>query len=294
MTSTDGKSLETLVKLIEGSLIPKGYVIESRERVYNDAGIQIAEFDIVITGKLGSTQLKWLIECRDRPSEGPAPAEWIEQLVGRLQRFNFNKVMAVSSTGFSDGAIEEARRTGIDIRAMHSLTYESVMDWLPFNAPLVINQGIYDSAYLQLTNITPEELENLNTSLEKINPLTQIIFDTTTGETFSIVQFWQAIRNKNPQLFNDLVSNGGSKSLTITDACEEGRYEVRVGSYSASLVQVHFAAHLTSVIPQMPLTEVHDYSVPGGESIATVAKWKGQEGSIITEMTFIGYRKASE
>lgn len=294
MTSIDGKPLENLVKLIEGSLIPKGFVIESRERVYNDAGIQIAEFDIVIIGRLGSARLKWLIECRDRPSEGPAPVEWIEQLVGRRQRFNFDKVMAVSSTGFSDGAKEEARRTGIDIRAMDSLTHESVMSWLPLNAPLIVNQGLYDSVHLHLASITPQELENLNAKLKAIDPQTQILFDATTGETLSIAQHWQAILNKNQQLFNDLIPNGESKSLTVTDIGEEGRYEIRVSPYSASLVQTDFLAHLSIVIPQMPLTEIHEYSEPDGESIATIAKWKGQEGGVITEITFIGYRKTPE
>src|ERR671918_3202396 len=100
MTNT-GKSLEKLVKQIEELLLPKGFYIRSNERVYNDEGIQIAEFDIEITGMLGSTPIKWLIECRDRPAQGPAPGSWIEQLVGRRARFRIDKVTAVSTTGFS-------------------------------------------------------------------------------------------------------------------------------------------------------------------------------------------------
>lgn len=122
----DGSELERLVKIIEGCVLSKGFSVESRKPVYNDRGIQIAELDIVITGKIGSATFKWLIECRDRPSDGPAPGSWIEQLAGRRSRFNFDKVMAVSTTGFAIGAKEEAERTGIDLRLFQNLTYDEV------------------------------------------------------------------------------------------------------------------------------------------------------------------------
>jgi hypothetical protein len=79
--SNDGKQLENLVALIEKLLLPKGFEVKPNTRVYNEDGVQIAEFDIEIRGKLGSTEIAWLIECRDRPGQGPAPGGWIEQLV---------------------------------------------------------------------------------------------------------------------------------------------------------------------------------------------------------------------
>src|SRR5262245_21553905 len=101
--SKSGYWLEELVKDIERKLLPNGFTVVSRKRVYNAAGNQIAEFDIEISGNLGSSPIKWLIECRDRPSEGPAPVSWIEQLVGRRSRFKFNQITAVSTTGFATG-----------------------------------------------------------------------------------------------------------------------------------------------------------------------------------------------
>jgi hypothetical protein len=47
--------------------VPNGLEIEARERVLDDARRQIAEFDVVIRGNVGSTDFTWLIECRQKP-----------------------------------------------------------------------------------------------------------------------------------------------------------------------------------------------------------------------------------
>ena len=116
-----GKPLERLVRAIEEQMLPEGFNVSSNERVIED-GVQLAEFDIVISGRLGSTDFKWLIECRDRPSQGAAPGAWIEQLVSRRSRFNFDKVIAVSTSGFAEGATKYASHEGIHLRTVTETT----------------------------------------------------------------------------------------------------------------------------------------------------------------------------
>src|SRR5262245_40026896 len=128
----DGKWLENLVRRIEALFLPQGLLIKSNRKEFreiNGKRSQIAEFDIEIRGRLGSTDVVWLIECRDRPSEGPAPGEWIEQLVGRRKRFGFTKVIAVSTTGFAPGALEYATEEGIELKHVHEITAEGVRSW---------------------------------------------------------------------------------------------------------------------------------------------------------------------
>lgn len=120
----DGKQLEGLVAFVEKTLLPQGFDVKTNQRIFNEEGVQIAEFDIEIRGKVGSTEIAWLIECHDRPSHGSAPASWIEQLVGRRSRFGFNKVTAVSTTGFALGAIEFAQLQGIEIREVKALSHD--------------------------------------------------------------------------------------------------------------------------------------------------------------------------
>ncbi|MES2440056.1 MAG: hypothetical protein V4584_13390, partial [Verrucomicrobiota bacterium] len=127
---SDGKQLESLVSYLEESLKPKGFEVEKNDKVFDDDGNQIAEFDIIVSGKFGSTEMRWLIECRDRPSAGAAPGSWIEQLVGRRSRFGFNKVTAVSTTGFAPGLIEYAKREGIELRTVSEVSPEEFSSWI--------------------------------------------------------------------------------------------------------------------------------------------------------------------
>jgi hypothetical protein len=117
-----GKMLENLVEAFERLLTPAELNVEINDKVFNDEGIQIAEFDIIISGDLGSSSLRWLIECRDRPSQGAAPLSWIEQLYGRRAFHNFDKVFAVSTTGFAPGAVEKAKQNGIILRTVDSVS----------------------------------------------------------------------------------------------------------------------------------------------------------------------------
>ena len=119
--SNDGKALEKIVADLETLTLGKGFTVTPNDKVFDEDGNQIAEFDIKIEGKDGSTFFRWLIECRDRPSKGPAPSSWIQQLSGRRELFDFDKVIAVSTTGFSPGARKSARKLRVTLREVTSL-----------------------------------------------------------------------------------------------------------------------------------------------------------------------------
>jgi hypothetical protein len=51
-------------------------------------------------------------------------------LVGRRERFKFDKVTAVSTTGFSGGAKLFAAEKGIELRRVTDSTPQALRDWL--------------------------------------------------------------------------------------------------------------------------------------------------------------------
>jgi hypothetical protein len=160
----DGKDLENLAALIESVHLPEGFLIERNLKPRDEYGNQIAELDVVISGRIGSTPFKMLIECRDRPSDGAAPGSWIEQLATRKRRFDFNTVIAVSSTGFAPGAPQLAEDENIILRTMNELTPDDVSSHIPFFCPIVMNEPRVKSIAVHLET-TPSQTVQQNRSL---------------------------------------------------------------------------------------------------------------------------------
>jgi hypothetical protein len=68
-----------------------------------------------------------LLECRDH--EHPQDVQWIEELIGRRQSLVAQAVMAVSSSGFTKGALAKAAKHGVAVRDFRSLTDAEVQAW---------------------------------------------------------------------------------------------------------------------------------------------------------------------
>jgi hypothetical protein len=123
----DGKRLEALVSFIEKQLASDRTTVRTNVKEY-DQGISVAEFDIVVETCTVAGPYKWLLECRDRPRAGAAPASWIEQLIGRRIAHEFDRVTAVSTTGFAHGAAILATKHGIELREVRELEPEQ-FEW---------------------------------------------------------------------------------------------------------------------------------------------------------------------
>lgn len=216
MTS-DGKQLESLVSFVEEILIPQGFNVKTNTKVYNDEGIQIAEFDIEVRGKLGTTDLAWLIECRDRPSQGPAPGAWIEQLVGRRSRFGFNKVTAVSTTGFAAGAKEFAESQGIELREVEKLTPDYFADWLVLREiTSTTRKTILNHATILINkNENPDRREELKRVISQLAGDVPILRSVKTGEQSPLKNAFLGAVSQAGGLFDDIKPNGSGKKIKL-------------------------------------------------------------------------------
>ncbi|MDZ4074865.1 MAG: hypothetical protein U1E04_08970 [Hylemonella sp.] len=126
----DGRALEELVEYVEKTLANEGFQVNVNRKIHNDEGVQIAEFDVTVKGRFGSTEISWLIECRDRPSSGKAPGEWIYALAGKRDVHQFNKVTAVSTMGFSPAAVLAAEKLDVELREVAATSPEAFSSWL--------------------------------------------------------------------------------------------------------------------------------------------------------------------
>src|SRR5205809_423690 len=98
-----GRFLEILVAQLEGLLAPEGIVVTSPE-VFRQNGKIIAEIDVTLRGKFGSSEIFVGLECRARPGDGPQGVPWIRDIKGKKDQCGVDKMIAVSTTGFVPGA----------------------------------------------------------------------------------------------------------------------------------------------------------------------------------------------
>lgn len=118
---------QTLIKTIYEQIVTEGgSVTESGMVLDKEAGI-LREVDILVKYKYAGHEFSFIVECRDRSRT--ETVEWIDGLIGKTKSLNVNKVIAVSSKGFTASAEKKARENGIE-----TLTLEEAneTDWAKF------------------------------------------------------------------------------------------------------------------------------------------------------------------
>lgn len=278
--AADGKHLEALVAYVEKTLLPEGFAVSTNEHVFNEEGLQIAEFDIEIRGKVGSTVIAWLIECRDRPSSGPAPGSWIEQLVGRRTRFGFNKVTAVSTTGFAVGAAEFAKAQGIELREVKALAPEEFADWLAIrHINHIVRHTTLIHASLLIEESEPEERQRaLADFLSKIDRNLAFLKSPNSGITITPALAFSSAAEKTKGLFDDLVANGPEKRIQLrANYPDDDYFVVETDKGPVPLRGINFIGEIRLKETLLPLMFTAEYRhTDTGEAISQVASFAPQ------------------
>lgn len=279
MTS-NGKQLEALVAYVESTLLPEGFSVTKNERIINDEGIQIAEFDIEIQGKVGSTDFAWLIECRDRPTSGPAPGSWIEQLVGRRTRFDFNKVTAVSTTGFSQGAIDFANEQGIELREVKTLAPEEFADWLRIrHIHHIVRHTMLIHATFLIDEAENEERERaLSNFLSNIKEDAAFLKLSQTSKAITPAHAFSNAAGRIDGVFDDLVKNGPEKRISLrVNGTDDNHYAIETTEGPIRLRAIDFDGSVCLKETLLPLIESAEYlHVDTGKAISQVASFAPQ------------------
>ena len=68
-----------------------------------------------------------IIECRIHKAK--QDVKWIEELIGRRTSLNADSVVAVSASGFTSGAVRKARKYGVILNDLLSLTDNEIISW---------------------------------------------------------------------------------------------------------------------------------------------------------------------
>jgi hypothetical protein len=273
---SDGKQLEALVSFVEETLVPPGFEVKSNSRIFNDEGVQIAEFDIEIRGKVGSTTIAWLIECRDRPGQGAAPGSWVEQLVGRRDRFGFNKVTAVSTTGFAPGAEEYASRAGIELREVKNLDPTSFASWLQINAMTQASK-IHDLKHANIiirSTEAPEIANAAQLAIKRASGNDPLLNASLTKDRVTVTQaFMGAVQTESTAF--DGVTVGNPKKICVVGQYPGADYfYIETDAGNARVDRIEFFGELRLEEVVVPLTQTTEYrNLQTGEVISQLASF---------------------
>lgn len=273
----DGKQLEALVAFVEKTLVPEGFKVTTNTRVFNDDGVQIAEFDVLVRGSIGTSDFEWLIECRDRPSSGPAPVAWVEQLVGRRARFNLSKVTAVSTTGFAASVHEFARAQGIELREVLALTPEHFADWLQVRyVKNTVRHTTLTGIYFELEPDMPLALHDaLALLLSGIDGTAALLRAVSSGEVVTPAQAFSGVAEANQHLFDGLAPNGEARVVRVLNRYPDHDYfEIETPQGVVPIKAIEFKGELRIKESQLPIVYTGEYrDAKTGEAISQVVTY---------------------
>ena len=257
-----GEDLEQFVATLERSLLPPTFTVETRQRQFDEEGAQLAEFDIVISGRLGSASVLWLIECRDRPSGTSEPGAWIEQLDGRRRRFNFDKVAAVSTTGFSSSAVDYARNVGIDLRTVRWLKAEDFVDWFGAETFQFIDRSIH-LEYAKVHVADTESNERREAAFQLVQGVAldkPILFNSKTRQLVTLLDAFVVAVSRRPDLWPEELRAGWSREVEIdaiypADDC----YALTPAAGHVPVPRILFRGTLSLRMTTAPFTQFAEY-----------------------------------
>lgn len=125
--AAEWREFEALVSRIEEWLTPKGAVIKSPESIPDKITGEPRNVDATVRFQVGSAPILIAIECRKR--EQKEDVTWIEELAEKKRSIGADKMIAVSSSGFSAPAGKKAESCNIELRHVSEVTEQDVGLW---------------------------------------------------------------------------------------------------------------------------------------------------------------------
>ncbi len=120
-SSTLWRRFELVVASLERALSPQGAVVTSPDRLRDRVTGRLREVDATVRiVRPNGTEELTAIECRRRKCRQDDP--WIEQLASKQHKIGADRVIAVSSRGFSESAKLSANHFGIALRTPAELS----------------------------------------------------------------------------------------------------------------------------------------------------------------------------
>jgi hypothetical protein len=177
-----GRDLELTIKKLEECNLPIGAKINSPGFLIDRITGQSREVDILIEQKIGTFDIKIVIECRDRKSS--QDTTWIEQLKTKFDDIKADRIIVVSSGKYTSQAIEKAKFYNIELRRLEEINSDLIKSWwkvefvnLHFTQINIISAGVV------IDDEPEDELPNI---ISKLDLNKEIFYSSKDDRFFSL------------------------------------------------------------------------------------------------------------
>ena len=202
-----GRDLEIKIKELE-ELGTFGIVVKSPDFIIDKVTGDKREVDVSIHGRVGSNEILIVMECRDQKS--PQGIDWIEQIATKTKDIGANKLIAVSSSGFTENAHTKAAAYNIELRTLEEISLDKIAGLFNLNK---IENNIYRNEIKEITfglDLDENELIILKPKyLELVQKLSMtqnadkipILIRKIDGKSISISDVWQGLQLRDVYIF---------------------------------------------------------------------------------------------
>ena len=270
MTEKDHEKFEQQIERIHQLLEDEpSHVTWNDRRPDPDNPSQLRQIDITIQRNGRTTH----VECRLH--KAPQDVQWIEELIGRRISLRADAVIAVSSSGFTDGAVIKARHFDIALRSLQKLSDEEIRIWGQATSAKVI---FYEFTKIVIAFTLPpvpqEELRKPRTvTNEDGSPVNwRAVFDAAMKEFDGDNELDTQPKHFDAEIHGSFLINGTLRPM-----------------------KTELSATVRRVTRDLALSDVLDYSSIGDASIARVSRHESgsleilsstdEEAAFVTDMS---------
>ncbi len=255
----EGRELELLIAHLEECLSKSEIKITSPDRIEDKITGEKREVDVSLRATVGSHDVLIILECRDRKNIGDST--WIEQLATKRDDLGANKAIAVSSSGFTTGAVKKARSKNIELRMLEELTADNIRDWFPIKTLKNRSVSLEIAAKVDLRN--PRDQKKVENFIKKLKDEEifhkTIILDHDSTTTISISELIYDKHEPEIEQFNKagnyiLIKEGilYPKNRTIG-------YKLLINKKGVVIDQIKYTTKFNITVIESPIQSIKSY-----------------------------------
>ena len=203
-----------------------------------------------------------IVECRDR--KGPADVRWINEIHGKQRDVEADRAVAVSRGGFTEGAVNAAAATGIDLRTVEEVDLAEPFDWLGVRHAAIRRQFVeYGRAQIFTEgegSLPPMVLPSDELAPTMLSPHAPVLICASGFMFHSIHDAWLGLRPEIRALAYETAAGATRVPWPFDLTYPPGeRYRVRTTKGTLTVERISLVTEIWTAVERLPVSRLLRY-----------------------------------